>query len=147
MKPLVLASHPDVASVSAGPSSPAFRLPFRAGHIISGSYPYCLDHTDYFPARPEDRSVTSRWLGLAPSGVRADGHRAYGQRHGRLHDGADQGGLVVELAALGRGQLGQRLDGEGQLAAGAPLVRSEEHTSELQSPVHLVCRLLLEKKK
>src|SRR5690348_17686110 len=26
-------------------------------------------------------------------------------------------------------------------------VRSEEHTSELQSPVHLVCRLLLEKKK
>src|SRR5438876_2362296 len=30
--------------------------------------------------------------------------------------------------------------------AGAPR-RSEEHTSELQSPVHLVCRLLLEKKK
>src|SRR6266487_2024225 len=27
------------------------------------------------------------------------------------------------------------------------LGRSEEHTSELQSPVHLVCRLLLEKKK
>src|SRR2546422_2007759 len=25
--------------------------------------------------------------------------------------------------------------------------RSEEHTSELQSPLHLVCRLLLEKKK
>src|SRR5258708_26052109 len=30
---------------------------------------------------------------------------------------------------------------------GAPLGRSEEHTSELQSPDHLVCRLLLEKKK
>src|SRR5690348_17668597 len=28
-----------------------------------------------------------------------------------------------------------------------PVRRSEEHTSELQSPVHLVCRLLLEKKK
>src|SRR5690348_17852689 len=28
-----------------------------------------------------------------------------------------------------------------------PPRRSEEHTSELQSPVHLVCRLLLEKKK
>src|SRR5258708_27078802 len=27
------------------------------------------------------------------------------------------------------------------------LYRSEEHTSELQSPDHLVCRLLLEKKK
>src|SRR5438876_4830244 len=29
----------------------------------------------------------------------------------------------------------------------ANAMRSEEHTSELQSPVHLVCRLLLEKKK
>src|SRR5258708_11271535 len=27
-----------------------------------------------------------------------------------------------------------------------PSIRSEEHTSELQSPDHLVCRLLLEKK-
>src|SRR5258708_15370136 len=41
----------------------------------------------------------------------------------------------------------------GQVSpAGATLVhfgqvRSEEHTSELQSPDHLVCRLLLEKKK
>src|SRR5258708_17810616 len=41
------------------------------------------------------------------------------------------------------------------VSRGAPLVqhgaavvaRSEEHTSELQSPDHLVCRLLLEKKK
>src|SRR5258708_17295454 len=29
----------------------------------------------------------------------------------------------------------------------ARVARSEEHTSELQSPDHLVCRLLLEKKK
>src|SRR5437762_6225005 len=28
-----------------------------------------------------------------------------------------------------------------------PELRSEEHTSELQSPMYLVCRLLLEKKK
>src|SRR5436189_3771677 len=28
-----------------------------------------------------------------------------------------------------------------------PVARSEEHTSELQSPMYLVCRLLLEKKK
>src|SRR5205809_3256010 len=31
--------------------------------------------------------------------------------------------------------------------AAAVAVRSEEHTSELQSRLHLVCRLLLEKKK
>src|SRR5260370_26081206 len=30
---------------------------------------------------------------------------------------------------------------------GATLIRSEEHTSELQSHLNLVCRLLLEKKK
>src|SRR5687768_18263439 len=37
--------------------------------------------------------------------------------------------------------VGAHVDGAGQLA------RSEEHTSELQSRLHLVCRLLLEKKK
>src|SRR5438876_5776131 len=35
----------------------------------------------------------------------------------------------------------------GQLQCVIAVGRSEEHTSELQSPVHLVCRLLLEKKK
>src|SRR6266487_6190053 len=35
----------------------------------------------------------------------------------------------------------------GAAISGATHARSEEHTSELQSPVHLVCRLLLEKKK
>src|SRR5258708_17655674 len=36
---------------------------------------------------------------------------------------------------------------EIEATAPASLRRSEEHTSELQSPDHLVCRLLLEKKK
>src|SRR4051794_41409747 len=36
---------------------------------------------------------------------------------------------------------------KGCLAECMGMARSEEHTSELQSPVHLVCRLLLEKKK
>src|SRR2546422_6382487 len=35
----------------------------------------------------------------------------------------------------------------GRSAARRPVARSEEHTSELQSRLHLVCRLLLEKKK
>src|SRR5688500_19804683 len=39
-----------------------------------------------------------------------------------------------------------RLDAPGDDAARRAL-RSEEHTSELQSPCNLVCRLLLEKKK
>src|SRR5688500_19273605 len=36
---------------------------------------------------------------------------------------------------------------EPRLQRNGPLERSEEHTSELQSPCNLVCRLLLEKKK
>src|SRR2546422_4028614 len=36
---------------------------------------------------------------------------------------------------------------ENQIPADDPGYRSEEHTSELQSRLHLVCRLLLEKKK
>src|SRR5258708_13356850 len=36
---------------------------------------------------------------------------------------------------------------KSQMAKRGPDGRSEEHTSELQSPDHLVCRLLLEKKK
>src|SRR5258708_11053948 len=40
-----------------------------------------------------------------------------------------------------------RLTTAGMPPTGAQRLRSEEHTSELQSPDHLVCRLLLEKKK
>src|SRR6266568_7814727 len=43
------------------------------------------------------------------------------------------------------GGLPLRVRHRRQLRAAAP--RSEEHTSELQSQFHLVCRLLLEKKK
>src|SRR5256885_3758638 len=44
-----------------------------------------------------------------------------------------------------RDQLDSPAFGYGNLTLGAQ--RSEEHTSELQSPCNLVCRLLLEKKK
>src|SRR2546426_1687452 len=55
---------------------------------------------------------------------------------------------VVALAPRGRGAQGEPYD--LVLAGGRvldPETRSEEHTSELQSPCNLVCRLLLEKKK
>src|SRR5690348_18130148 len=41
----------------------------------------------------------------------------------------------------------EQVVGKRHPEAGEAVGRSEEHTSELQSPVHLVCRLLLEKKK
>src|SRR4051794_41330018 len=87
--------------------------------------------------------------------------RAVAPRPDRLH--------AVDLLALERGVDPQRrdlpvvlvavgVDADHPAPAGVnlglqlearvgDLPRSEEHTSELQSPVHLVCRLLLEKKK
>src|SRR2546429_6299630 len=41
----------------------------------------------------------------------------------------------------------QKLEGYSRPAKNRRSARSEEHTSELQSRLHLVCRLLLEKKK
>src|SRR4051794_41601804 len=56
---------------------------------------------------------------------------------------APGGGECAGRSPVDRGKQGMKrssmVDGNG--------IRSEEHTSELQSPVHLVCRLLLEKKK
>src|SRR2546422_8622131 len=50
-------------------------------------------------------------------------------------------GARVEDRPAGRKIVGGRAGGRGKDE------RSEEHTSELQSRLHLVCRLLLEKKK
>src|SRR2546429_3055720 len=54
---------------------------------------------------------------------------------------------AIRAGLLGGGSKGpgNRKRGCGRRAAGVR--RSEEHTSELQSRLHLVCRLLLEKKK
>src|SRR5437762_11095671 len=49
-----------------------------------------------------------------------------------------------------RDRLAQRAEDHGgpeRVAVIFRTLRSEEHTSELQSPMYLVCRLLLEKKK
>src|SRR5438093_8773740 len=50
--------------------------------------------------------------------------------------------LPEALTVAAHNRVGARGDGDRDLA-----LRSEEHTSELQSLTNLVCRLLLEKKK
>src|SRR5690348_18045401 len=56
--------------------------------------------------------------------------------------------VFAQGEALAFGKTPEQVREEGTAEAVVPhRVRSEEHTSELQSPVHLVCRLLLEKKK
>src|SRR5207248_9079146 len=57
-------------------------------------------------------------------------------------------GLVPQSSQLLQVQLDKLSAELSRLSIGQPaLSRSEEHTSELQSPYDLVCRLLLEKKK
>src|SRR5690242_21394957 len=70
----------------------------------------------------------------------------------RLHvpvRGAGRSAAVVRRGGgrEGRRRLRFRSRHRGGWAAREPAARSEEHTSELQSHVNLVCRLLLEKKK
>src|SRR3989454_3293712 len=57
------------------------------------------------------------------------------------------GGAVLSLVlGWGFGRINPVV-GASAAVYGVLLARSEEHTSELQSPCNLVCRLLLEKKK
>src|SRR5258708_27002939 len=68
------------------------------------------------------------WLSLRPR--QGDGRNRYHARRISKPDEANVGTQTAESTVSING-----------------VERSEEHTSELQSPDHLVCRLLLEKKK
>src|SRR5438552_5439170 len=76
--------------------------------------------------RRPPRSTLFPYTTLFRSAVVSDGSLYIGAHRLIAHDGldTDEGCVILRLAP-----------------------RSEEHTSELQSPDHLVCRLLLEKKK
>src|SRR5262245_64926607 len=91
--------------------------------------------------RPPPRSTLFPYTTLFRSGP-ADGQSADAVRDRRSQDRTPPGAAQV------------RRDPARQLLGAAPVdqqrkmrPRSEEHTSELQSLRHLVCRLLLEKKK
>src|SRR2546429_5024728 len=70
------------------------------------------------------------------------------ERHARLVD-ANAGECQPELRAdeISTGGIDRDQGGQRQIIIGHALseLRSEEHTSELQSRLHLVCRLLLDK--
>src|SRR5436305_9027046 len=98
-------------------------------HIFS----FLLAH--YPPALPS--FPTRRSSDLASSAPARARHRA--ARRGRRRSA----GRIPPVAGCARAA--RRHDRDR--AHAAPAHRSEEHTSELQSRPHLVCRLLLEKKK
>src|SRR5205807_3044060 len=67
-------------------------------------------------------------------------------RFDALHDAATEQQLFEALPRLARDAMAQGVATAALTTAGERVERSEEHTSELQSPCNLVCRLLLEKK-
>src|SRR5258708_31301999 len=107
--------------------------PFRqAGHV-----PLDLaDHTGAYhqrllpPLRGRLRTRPRSETSCSPSQPTTGSHRS-GSENGRSSCTHPRGGRGRQPVDLG----------------GRRIIRSEEHTSELQSPDHLVCRLLLEKKK
>src|SRR5688500_19414577 len=84
--------------------------------------------SDLFPYTTLFRSRVGRPVGV--------GRRQLPRRLGRLRTGASVKDVVAHVPAADGGAV-PRADG---------VFRSEEHTSELQSPCNLVCRLLLEQK-
>src|SRR5256885_2770745 len=95
--------------------------------------------------RRPPRSTLFPYTTLFRSGSEADGRGGRGGGGGRLPGLARRCLQAAHQPLFLPGPGAERrptADGDG----GAPR-RSEEHTSELQSPCNLVCRLLLEKKK
>ena len=85
-------------------------------------------------------------IGVGEGGLVVDTYPYYAIAMGHLISAAVLGAGGIYHAVLGP----ERLNNQGfgyDWQDGDKMTRSEEHTSELQSPMYLVCRLLLEKKK
>src|SRR2546429_2073970 len=93
-------------------------------------------------APPSSRRTSVRRVIVLDVRGRVRGSELEGQ-HGPEEVRADRGQREEPVHTPDEGK---RQDDRGKVAADEA-IRSEEHTSELQSRLHLVCRLLLEKKK
>src|SRR2546422_5968002 len=102
---------------------------------------------DACPDRTAATTTTSPSSLRAPARrVRGDG--ALGRRARHPHDPRGPARGLAAPPNPGRGdRVGSGEPRRGGAGVGPASRRSEEHTSELQSRLHLVCRLLLEKKK
>src|SRR5207244_13230709 len=95
-------------------------------------------HLHSFPTRRSSDLLRS--TAYRKSANRRRGH-AFPARY-RCHIYAQPKIILIGAFQRNSGHVVERHGGHQR-----PRSRSEEHTSELQSPDHLVCRLLLEKKK
>src|SRR5437870_4741762 len=123
----------DIILTAAGSSSARLECTVRDREVASSNlaFPTISQqlNSNHPSAKSSDPTLTQPRLGPPARGARSDIH--FPRRGNRADVGGGRSGMVI----------GRRV---ASVAAG---LRSEEHTSELQSRGHLVCRLLLEKKK
>src|SRR5205809_5341030 len=91
---------------------------------------YALTDTFYFNATPTTEIYTLSLHDALP-----------------IYGPVDDGGFIWWFCSLGKSCAAHSQDQTDRQTPHPSPMRSEEHTSELQSRLHLVCRLLLEKKK
>src|SRR2546426_6440557 len=151
------------AATSASAATASAQARLRRAHLLGAGLPQQRLHL----ARPvggagdEDAELVVREAGIVQDRAEATGreHRVEGdaedrregaEQHRHLEhdddvgwDRADRLAAHHDRPVIGHVQREPRADGAARCTAD----RSEEHTSELQSPCNLVCRLLLEKKK
>src|SRR5688572_31797860 len=117
--------------------------------IISFGSTIDVQSVFFLMIRRPPRSTLFPYTTLFRSRIEADLGRdaAAGRdpRH-RVQHGIGTAGVDLEGTAVGV-EVGFERLGHAAVMTEAAVVRSEEHTSELQSQSNLVCRLLLEKKK
>src|SRR5258708_10830387 len=125
-----------------------------SGESLRGS-PWVNDFYDFMGEHifDADLSVSVKMLDslMEPTGVIAEAQtiaaKAFGARRTFFAtNGTSTSNKVIFQTLLAPGEK-LLLDRNCHKSVHHGVVRSEEHTSELQSPDHLVCRLLLEKKK
>src|SRR5437762_4453325 len=121
-------------------------LDAQAGFTVVGETGSAAEALELAGALKPDVVVTELYLADGSQADENSGSALIGTLHSRLPEVA----ILVLTSARARevagavrnaGALGYMLKEHGREE-----LRSEEHTSELQSPMYLVCRLLLEKK-
>src|SRR3989454_12419471 len=121
---------------------------------MHGASEQCMQATEIDFSAPTMPSlmVTTRRR-LTPHGTSFSCLHAVTQPLHSMQRSASHRNFILAMAAslcscdLTKRRLGFLHQRHPVIAVGRRGIRSEEHTSELQSPCNLVCRLLLEKKK
>src|SRR2546422_6910059 len=134
-------------TIGAGPNGP--RVTPR--HIVATQKTLIWSiPSPHVTCRPDGqaRGAARRGVRMGPELLRLGSERGRGRAAGDLPEAPRRPRALRRALDLPHVRVRRdRADGPGSATPDSAAARSEEHTSELQSRLHLVCRLLLEKKR